>query len=321
MDGWVRKKGPAPPAGALALFIDPRGDVIVVAKGAIYRLADDAGRNAKTKGKGGKFVRSGPDPALRLDPSAVIVQDPDTGAIAAFSQGTVTVLEPDVSGTYTRKIEKTIAEAKGDKTALLAIGGEKLLLALADGQVLIFDAATLELQHQFRPQGEMPPRFAAASPGGRWFSVLFHNRTLWLCDLRQGKEARTSFSGQGNISAAAFSGPDQILVADRGKRITEYQLDPFRAGEARAPALSNMEVGYYYGLLPLYAVFPKPGELGKAVAYLLKDSEVDDSLDPRPKDLSRAQDPVDVASPIWSSLGFLTVTLIVSCLYVWRTDF
>ena len=205
----------------------------------------------------------------------------------------------------------------------MACGGKTLLVALADGRVLVLDAADLALKHELRPEGETPPRFAAAAEGGRWLSVLFHNRRLWLYDTRQERAANISLSGQGNISAAAFDGPDRLLVADRGTRVTRYQLDPARVEERLAPAMSNLELGYYYGLVPIYTAFPKPGELGKAVTYLLNDKndKQEDTLDPRSKDLSRKQDPVDVAGPIWSSLAFLSVMLTFMCLYVWRADF
>jgi hypothetical protein len=232
----------------------------------------------------------------------------------------VTVLELDGSGTYSRKVENEISAAKDAKAALVAIGGKTVLLALADGRILILDAASLEVKHEYRPEGEIAPRFVSAAPGGRWLSVLFHNRRLWIYDSREARAANFWLTGQGNISAAAFAGPDRLLAVDRGKRVTEYQLDPFRTDQTRAPTLTGAELGYYYGLVPLYTVFPKPGELGKAVSYLLSDKN-EDTLDPRPPDLSRLQDPVDVAGPIWTSLAFMSVILALSCLYVWRTDF
>ncbi len=246
--------------------------------------------------------------------------NPDTGAIATFSQGVVTVLEPDDSGKYLRKMEKEVAVAKDAKAALVAFGGTTVLVAFADGRVLILDAADLETKHTFLPEGKKPPRFASAAVGGRWLSVLFHNRVLWVYDTRDNRESRFSISGQGNISAATFDGSDRMLIADRGQRATEYRLDPFRAEASRAEAMSTLEASYYYGIIPLYTIFPKPGELGEAVKYLLTDSEAN-SLDPNSPGLSERRDSPDVAGPIWSSLAFLAVMLSLSCLYVWRSDF
>jgi len=232
----------------------------------------------------------------------------------------VTVLEPDDAGMFERKAEKEIVAAKDASAAVVALAGNSMILALGDGRVLILDVATLELRNEFRPAGETAPRFAAAAPGGGWFLVLFHNRTLWLYDIRQARHANFWLTGQGNISAAVFSGPNHLLAADRGRRITSYLLEPFRAEESRAEELGTLERAYYYGLVPLHTVFPRPGELGNAFQYLLQDKDEEDS-DWRPKDLSRHHEQVDVAGPIWSSLGFLAVMLMLSCFYVWRTDF
>ena len=204
-NGWVRKKGAASPAGAVALFDSPRGDVVVLTRGAIYRLAAEP-NGADSKPKGGKFVRSGPEPALHLEPGASAAQDADSGAIALFNHGVVTVLEPDDAGMFERKAEKEIVAAKDASAAVVALAGNSMILALGDGRVLILDVATLELRNEFRPAGETAPRFAAAAPGGGWFLVLFHNRTLWLYDIRQARHANFWLTGQGNISAAVFSG-------------------------------------------------------------------------------------------------------------------
>jgi hypothetical protein len=304
----------------MALFVSTHEDLLAVTRAAIFRQVEEPGHATKTGARREKFVRAGPEPALRLDPTAAIAQDPENGSIAIFYRDMMTVLERDGSGTYSRKVEQEIPAAKDAKAALVAIGGKSVLLALSDGRVMIFDAASLEMNHEYHPQGEVAPRFVAAAPGGRWLSVLFHNRRLWIYDSREGRSASFWLTGQGNISAATFNGPERLLTVDRGKRVTEYQLDPFRTVETRAPTLTNAERAYYYALVPLYTIFPKPGELGKAVSYLLSD-KTEETLDPRPPDLSRMQDPVDVAGPIWSSLAFMGVVLAISCLYVWRTDF
>ncbi|HLJ10231.1 MAG TPA: ABC transporter permease, partial [Planctomycetaceae bacterium] len=225
--GWVRKKGPSAPPGTLALFARPSGEVVAVGKAAIYRLAAKR-EEVKAEENKEKFARSGPESALRLDASAAAAMNPDTGAIAIFNRGSLLVLELEESGKYVRKIEKDVVPAKEGLTAVVAFGGDAVLLALDDGRVMIFHAADLSRQHEYRPAGKNPPRFAAASPGGAWLSVLFHTRRLWLYDVRNSRAADISFTGQGDISAAAFDGPNRLLAADRGTRVTQYQLEPFQ---------------------------------------------------------------------------------------------
>src|SRR5262249_9645007 len=150
--------------------------------------------------------------------------------------------------------------------------------------------------------------FAAASPNGRWFVVLFHNYRLWLFDAHEGKAASVSIRGQGDISAAAFSGPDRLLVTDRVNRVTSYQLSPFQVEDRRAPALTVLERVYHFAIVPIYTVFPKPGELDNIVSYLLTDQETV-AATPNKDDLSQRRIKIDVYGPIWSSLAFLALVL------------
>ena len=149
--------------------------------------------------------------------------------------------------------------------------------------------------------------------------VVSHNRTLRMFDARAGKLADASFAGQGDISAAAFSG-DRLLVTDRVNRVTSYQLDPFQTEDRRAPALTPLERAYYYAIVPIYTVFPKPGELGNVVSYLLTEQETV-ATNPNSADLSQRRIKINIYGPVLSSLAFLVVVLTFTCLYVRRTDF
>ena len=227
------------------------------------------------------------------------------------------MLERNSDGNYSKKLESEIAGAAG---AVLAFAGPTLLAGLEDGRVLLLDAATLKVQQEFLPAGETTPRFAMAAPNGRWFVVLSHNRTLRMFDARAGKPADVSFAGQGDISAAAFSGADRLLVTDRVNRVTSYQLDPFQTEDRRAPALTPLERVYHYAIVPIYTVFPKPGELGNVVSYLLTEQETV-ATNPNSADLSQRRIKINIYGPVLSSLAFLVVVLTFTCLYVRRTDF
>lgn len=314
-DGWVRKKGPVPPAGTSSLFIDGQGEVIAVSTRGVFRLSRKEGETSEKAVE--SFVPAGPEPSLPLPAPVAAALNVDTGEIAVRSQGKVTLLARNADGRYTKQREADVA---GDASAVLAFGGSALLVGLSDGRVLILDAATLAVQHEFRPVGETAPRFAAASPGGRWLLVLFHNHKLWLFDSRAGQPASAAFGGQGDISAAAFDGPDRLLVADRANRVTSYGLDPFQPDDRRAPGLTLLERAYHYALVPVYTVFPKPGELDNVVSYLLTDEDTV-AVSPDRENLSKQRIKVDVYGPVWSSLAFLVAVLAFTCVYVVRTDF
>ena len=305
-DGWARRKGSVAPSGTTELFADVQGEVLAVGAQGVFRLS----READT------FISAGPNPPLRLQPPLAFALNAATGEIAVRSQSTVTVLERNSDGNYSTKLESEIAGATG---AVLAFAGPTLLAGLEDGRVLLLDAATLKVRQEFPQAGGTTPRFAMAAPDGRWFVVVSHNRTLRMFDAPAGKLADASFAGQGDISAAAFNG-DRLLVTDRVNRVTSYHLDPFQTEDRRAPAFTPLERAYYYAIVPVYTIFPKPGELGNVVSYLLTEQETV-ATNPNSADLSQRRLKINIYGPVWSSLAFLVVVLTFTCLYVRRTDF
>ena len=316
-ENWTRRQGTVPPVGTTELFVDGMQDVLAVGPEGVFRLA----RNRVAAGGDDKaaesFMPAGPNPPLALQTPLVSALNVATGEIAFRSRSTVTVLARSSDGTYAKKQS---AEIDGGGGSILAFGGSTLLAGLADGRVMIFDAANLKVQHEFSPAGTTAPRFAVASPDGKWFAVLFHNNKLWMFDAGAGKPAGVSFSGQGDISAAAFNGADRLLVTDRVNRVTSYQLEPFQTESRRAPALAVLERAYHYAIVPIYTIFPKPGELNNVVSYLLTEQETV-AANPNNEDLSQRRVKINIYGPIWSSLAFLVVVLTFTCLYVRRTDF
>ena len=315
--GWARRKGPLPPAGTSDIFVDRQGVVIAVGTRGVFRLTRKEVHGDAADAAAESFVAGGPAPSISLQSPLAAALNLETGEIALRSQNSVTLLQRNSEGKYTKKGETEIGGAGG---AVLAFGGSTLVLGLSDGRVLCLDADTLKVQQEFRPAGETPPRFAAASPNGRWFLVLFHNAQLWLFDARDGDAAPLSIRGQRDISAAAFSGPDRLLVTDRVDRVTTYDLSTFKTEESRAASQTLLQRVYHYAIVPIYTVFPKPGELDNIVSYLLTDQDTV-AATPNNDDLSQRRIKIDVYGPIWSSLAFLVVVLAFTCFYVRRTDF
>jgi ABC-type transport system involved in multi-copper enzyme maturation permease subunit len=315
-DGWARRKGPVAPTGTTELFVDGKGDIVAAGVQGLFRLSRSDAEQAGGDNAAESFIPAGPNPPLQLEAPLAYALNAATGEIAIRHGSTVTVLERNSDGNLSKKLESEISGAAG---AVLAFAGPTLLSALEDGRVLLLDAATLKVQQEFPAVAGSTPRFAMADPNGRWFAVLSHNRTLRMFDARAGKPAAVSFSGQGDISAAAFSG-DRLLVTDRVNRVTSYQLDPFQTADRRAPALTPLERVYRYAIVPIYTVFPKPGELGNVVSYLLTEQETVATGSNR-EDLSQRRIRLNIYGPVLSSLAFLVVVLTLTCVYVSRTDF
>ena len=316
--GWSRKKTINVPIGIQALHTAPNGEIMALTKGALFRLSTEDSRRGNKDETIDRFIRIGPEPSLQLSPGAASAVHPDSGAVVIYNRGTVILLDRDAGGNYSRKIEKEVAAEKD--SAVITFGGDSIVIALADGRVLLLNPSDLSVSREFRPFGDVSPRFATAARGGRWVSVLFHDRRVWLYDLKQNRPADFSLPEQGDLSALTFDGDNHLLIADRATRVMRYELEPFRRSTVYEPELTKEQTIYYYGLMPLYSILPKPGDLGNAIEYFVTNkSAVEVGINPT--DLSDRRMQIDVSGPIWNSLACLGVLLAVSCCYVWRKDF
>ena len=140
-------------------------------------------------------------------------------------------------------------------------------------------APELEVREVYNPDPYSQPRFVCASADGCWFGVVFHNARLHV--LHVGPDQKpvmqlAAVRGQGAISAVLFTEDNALLVVDRAKRVSKYELASFVRSESFAPALTAMEMAYYYVVAPIYTVFPKPSELDNTIQYVLKKEETTD---------------------------------------------
>jgi ABC-type transport system involved in multi-copper enzyme maturation permease subunit len=327
-DAWVAAEGATPPKDTAGLFANPDGEIVIVTRQGVLRADGDLQAKAREfkvlgfkvplGGKTGPFTTIGPEQPLRLAAPFATTMNPTSAAIAIWNHGILIVLERDEDGNYRRAHEKEFDGVKG--AAVLAFAGSTLVAALADGRIWVLDASDLTLRHEFRPEGKNQPRIAEASSDGRWFVVVFHNQKLWLFDATSDQPRTLSFAGRNDITAATFAGEKRLLLADRGTRVIEYELDPFELATRHTPDMRVLERIYRYGVLPIYTVFPKPGELGEMVRYLLTEQETE-SIGPEPEDLRSTHVKHNVRGPLWSSLAFTVIVLAITCLYIRRTDF
>ena len=261
----------------------------------------------------------GPEPLLPLRDPWVAAMNPDNGELAVYSRGTFSILAADEKGIY---VERHTAEVEGiepETNIVLGFSGESLVAGRPDGALLLIDRETLTVRDTFKPEESSRPLVVAAAPGGRWFAVLFSNRKLWLVDARDGKVSRPRVSGQGDISTVVFSGADELLVADRTTRVSRYQVDPLELEERMVGGLGFGEWAYRYAILPVYTIFPKPGETYKTIRYLLTRSDADDDGEQAP-----AAPQIEIErpwAPVWSGLIFMVAMLTITCVYIERQEY
>ncbi len=330
IDGWAQAEGPALPEGTFELLPDPRGRLLAVTSTGIEELSGDLETKQNLKvffmeipqSLGKPFRFAGPEPALKLASPTAAAVNFQTADVVIYSRGKLMLLSRQ-GDDYALMKTVDVQTDDEEQGAAVAWGGTTVLLALGDGRVLDYQTPTLELRGQYQPEERSQPRFACASPDGKWLAVVFHNGRLHLLDATQGEDAGmrlADVNGQGDISAVSFTPENSLLVADRAQRVTEYQLDSGEVKRSIAPALTGLEIAYYYVVIPIYTVFPKPSELGNTVQYVLKGQETTD-MGLLGGDLQAKRPRWRPWAPVRSSLIFMLIVLAAACLYIERQDF
>ena len=326
-EDWVRRGGIRLGVPARALFVSSDGDILTVSPSGLYRFEGDLDEAPKRQfklfglidisgaaaGSTGSLKVITPDGIDRWQRPFAAAIEPVAGHLAIFADGTVQKLDRAADGSYT--LAKSV-DLETDEPAVVALGTSHLLVALGDGQYRLLDAGSLETQDQFKPYRGHKPRAALASPDGRYLAVITHHGELWVYDTLN-RQVAGEFD---DVHAAAFVADGKLMIADRLTRVIEYQLDSLEETRRLAPPLTGIHFFYQYILLPVYTIFPKPGELNSLNNYLLSDSE-SESVSGREDDLETMRQTVDIWQPVYSNLAFLVIVLGLTCLYISRKDF
>ncbi|NIP86693.1 MAG: ABC transporter permease subunit [Planctomycetales bacterium] len=320
---WQRVAVAELPAGTRWLSPDAQGDMIALARDGVYRLGQDKIR-VQDRHPDDRFfvdlpkfqqVYSAAEDTSWTPRAAAL--DPRSSRLAVWLGEELAVLEPRQGEGYQLKQRRPLDDPP--TAVLLALAEEVVLMAREDGQVTLYDARSLEPLAGPHPAGSAPPRVATASADGRWFGVVFQNGRGWLYDAQEERTVRVPAGDWQAISALAFN-DRQLRVALGVGRVADYRREEFQLERQLAPPRELLERVYYYLALPMYRVFPRPGELDTTIAALLAD---DDQTD-----LGEAEQPggndapaVDPWRPLVNSLLFTLAMLSLCCAYMYGTDF
>jgi hypothetical protein len=325
-EGWQMKTGPSLPTGAATFFFDAQQSLLAVSADGVYRLSGDpAPPKADVKVLGFSiplgtqgFQRVSED-SLKWDEPLDAAIHPASGDIAVYSRGKVQRVRHDEQ--KNQFLGGQTLELEGDQAqgVSIAYAGDAVVVARADGNIWLIDAKSWKVRSKFSPDPDTQPRFLTADASGKWFAVLNQNNHLWLVDVPAGTIRQAPVRGQGDISAVAF-GSQGMLVADRIHRVTTYDPERFGRRTSIGPRLSVIEMIYYYGVTPVYTVFPKPRLLDQTVNYLITGKETQD-WGVATGDLELKRDNLRPWRPVKSSLAFVLAVLIIACIYIERHEF
>lgn len=328
---WPRTRGAALPASAVGILMDRQSRVLAVGLDGIYRASKNvalAQEKPKMLGvtlpwgtSGTSFEKlSEGDWEFTTQPLMMAI-DPTDDSLVLYARGQLAVWQLETTGKYTQRASRTLAdETNSDMT--VAIADKCVLLAAKSGQLQLFDAHSLEPRSELRPEGKNSPRQVRASPDGKQFAVLFTHGELWLVDATSGEATKARVPGQGTLSAIAYEPGGELLVAHDANRVS--RADPV-TGERDLvckPRLSTAEGVYYFGVLPVYTILPKPGEMHRTMLYLLtgKEATTADTNRQLPADFAYVE-PAKPWQPVWSGALFMAVMLAIGCAYMERMEF
>ena len=316
------------PTGMMDLL---QGNSIVVAitsDGKIYRFQDPMTASDRTSDAGKKrlrlkryYVDVSPEEKISVDSRGAAAINGQSDDIAIYGEGKLHLLKFD-GDKYTRGINAEIEpDIAPSMSCLVEFQGDRIVLALGNGDIILVDSTTLKETGRYRPESNYAVESIAGTPGGHHFFLQTGNQRLWLLDAEAGKLSHAPVSGQGEISAVSVNKSGdafELTVADRTDRLTRYRLPSFEVIDIKTPPDDMMEKIYRMVVRPLYRLWPKPGEFYKVVTYLSSsgNSETNRAVDLRQQ--PKYQNPF---APVTSGLAFMAVMLLISCVYFTRKDY
>ncbi len=328
-DDWARRGGTRASASPRALLLSPESEILAVGPPGLQVFTGDPEKTESsrkwmgldfTMGKGaGRFVDVTPADLPRWENPFDATMDTTTGNIIIFSAGKIVLVTPKTTDGKTTYVAGPTRDLDTDKAALLAVAGNRLLVALADGDYRLLNAATLEPTGTTSPRGPEKPRQAIGSPDGRFLAVVSHKSEAWLLDVATGQPVSNGVLS-GDVHALAFNDDGHLLVGDIYMRVTGYSVPDFQRLSRHDPSLSTLQAVYRYGVLPVYTIFPKPGELNAVIARLFEEEDTV-TIGGNANDLRADQFEIDIKTPLISNAAFLLVVLVLTCFYVARKDF
>jgi ABC-type transport system involved in multi-copper enzyme maturation permease subunit len=326
-DGWTLREGPGLPSGTAKFLLEPDGSLLAVSTDNVYRLKGDPGPQkdpVKVFGftvpftSGGEFRPTIDEPDRSFPDPIAAAADPLEPRIVIVSGNDVTLLTRQSDGAYIETATRVLLGGEKEGSAV-AIAGDFVVVAREEGKVWLLSSNDLATVREQTLERGTQPRFVSVAADSSRFAILFQNRRLWLIDGKTGQAETANIRGQGDIAGFAFAG-EKLLVADRVKRVTEYNLASLARSKVYAPPMSRVEMVYYYAIWPTYLIFPKPGELDNTVQYVLTGKRTTD-LGVFRGDLTQRREDLHPWRPVRSGLIFVGVVLLMACVYIERHEF
>lgn len=205
--------------------------------------------------------------------------------------------------------ELLVLVAATDRYVLLVAEGQTpRLLDIAAGSIETVDAL-----------GAASVRSVIACPTTGRFAGLTPGGDVWWLWPQEGRIERPRLAGQGKASGMAFREDGALWVAHHVDQVDLWSSDGSTTEAIARPSLTNWQRFYYWGVVPVYTVNPKPAAMDSTLLYLLQREETF-GLQFDALDLESARQEIDPWSPLWSNMAFVGLLLAAGCWLLYRQD-
>ncbi len=333
-DNFNRSGNSSTPEPVFGIYKTRDGKLILPGARSVHQLKDDTEdiRNARNflrdmlgglmpgSGSAGfEIVSSGLKPGLR--PDAAVAWNPADESIVCRDRDLLLLLTRSPEGKWS---ESTRKQLDRKKPALIAAGGDKILMAESDGRIEILNQSTLEVVTSGSiPAGDKPKR-AEVAPDGSRAAVLTHAGVLVIFHAADNRFTALSVNTPRTISGIRFLDSGELAVG-AGRSLLLVNPDTGAITRSWNGQIQWPVHLYDYVVKPLHSIFPRPGDLDNTVRYLVTgESSVAVEEGGTTTDDDDLSAPRIVFNP-WASFGtnsaFLAVMLLLGCLYIARSDF
>lgn len=334
-NNFAREAEWTPPEPIFAVFLSNDGRILLPGTRSVYQYLGvseqvkdtqawfkkvTGGLYSPSTSQGFDVLTSGDLESLRPDASVAFNGSDNT--IVTWNNGKLTTMVQSETGKYSVGTSRSFDKAQ---SAVIATGGQFVLCALADGNVILLDRMSLEtIAEALIPDGDKP-KTAEFAADGSWGVVMTHGGDVITCGGKEREFLAWKPPGVGAVSAVNFDADGQLIVADGRRSLQLYDSTSRRPVKTIAGQLAWPYRAYDLVLFPLYKMLPKPSELDNAVRYLVtgeKTVAVDANQAEQPaENLNQQRITFDLWTSFWSNLGFIAVMLAAGCVYLIRRDF
>lgn len=261
--------------------------------------------------------------AVAMTPPRTVLADPQGNWLIAMTRGRLVRLQPanDRSQPWNLVADRTL-DGEASRRGVIAVDGEKLLVARNEESLRILDASSFAPLAQIEVPQSMSPvaavglgsegRFLLLTSDGRCREVRPHG------DRADEYEISAPLSIQLVESIAYDARQGKLWIIHHVDRIDVLDPDDLAVLERIRPSVAGWRLVDRYAMTPLRILIPQTGELGETIESMVSGKAavtIDDGSEQG--QLVR----YDILRPVVSCALFITVMLTTSCLFFATRDF